>query len=66
MGHLQAAYDQGFRLMWTDFTYPMDANPYFGALLADERFVALVEKIRAHNEKARKKIVAAHEQRDQA
>ncbi|MCH6573281.1 MAG: hypothetical protein IH809_06520 [Proteobacteria bacterium] len=66
MRHLQAAYDEGFRLLWTDICYPMDGNPYFGELLADQRFVALVEKIRAHNEQARQSIVAAHQQREQA
>ncbi len=66
MRHLQAAYDKGFRLLWTDFAYPMERNPYFGTLLTDQRFVALIEKIRAHNEKARKSIVAAHKQSDQA
>ena len=66
MRHLQAAYDEGFRLLWTDFSYPMDGNPYFGELLADQRFVALVEKIRVHNEQARQRIVAAHAQSEQA
>ena len=66
MRHLNAAYEKGFRLIWTDFVYPMDENPYFGELLTAERFVTLVEKIRAYNEQARKRIVAAHEQRDQA
>ena len=66
MRHLQAAYDEGFRLLWTDFCYPMDGNPYFGELLTDQRFVALVEKIRAHNEQARQRIVAAHAQSEQA
>ncbi|MEE8464245.1 MAG: tetratricopeptide repeat protein [Gammaproteobacteria bacterium] len=66
MGHLQAAYDKGFRLLWTNFAYPMERNPYFGTLLTDQRFVALIEKIRAHNEKARKSIVAAHQQSGQA
>ena len=66
MRHLNAAYDQGFRLVWTDFVYPMERNPFFGALLTDQRFVALVEKIRANNEEAGKRIVAAHEQSEQA
>ena len=66
MRHLNAAYEKGFRLVWTDFVYPMERNPYFGTLLTDRRFVALVEKIRVHNEKARQSIVAAHEQREQA
>ncbi|MCH8220641.1 MAG: tetratricopeptide repeat protein [Proteobacteria bacterium] len=66
MRHLDAAYAKGFRIVWTDFVYPMARNPYFGTLLTDRRFVELVEKIRAHNEKARQSIVAAHEQREQA
>jgi hypothetical protein len=64
MRRLNAAYEKGFRLAWTDFVYPMEENPYFGTLLTDERFVALVEKIRVHNEEARKRIVAAHDQRN--
>ena len=65
MRHLDAAYEKGFRLVWTDFVYPMEQDPYFGDLLNDERFVALVKKIRNYNEKARAEIVAAHAQKDQ-
>lgn len=66
MRHLQIAYDDGFRLLWADFVYPVDGNPYFGELLEDPRFVALIDKIRTHNEKAGQKIRAAHEQREAA